>query len=529
MKKFFTSLIFTFLLFISFNAYSVPKLNSFSGAVATIFLDFDGHYVQSTVWNNGDPINCAAAGLTNLQITEAFYRVAEDYRPFNINITTDSAVFLAAPLNMRIRIIITTTSSWLYATFTGVAYVGSFTWGDDTPAFVFSNNLGYSPKKVGEVISHESGHTVGLSHQSKYDGVNCETPIESYNTGYGSGETGWAPIMGNSLYRNFSNWNDGPTPYGCNIVQDNLTTIATQNGFGYRTDDYTETLNSTAFPLTGNNLNVTGIITTNSDKDAFKFTLNANQNIHLTAIPFNVQANWIGANLDIKIELYNASATLIRDYNPLGSLSITIDTILTAGTYYILVDGTGNNNIGQYGSLGLYTISGTLGGLPIHDVSLSGKTEKNKHNLSWNIIADEPIKTIQVETSNNGSNFTALTTVTPTAKTFSYQPYKNSIVFYRLKVTSVLNQTVYSNTIALKAAGNAEKLFNVSTFVQNEITINAAENYQYILYDMNGSKVSSGTGLKGITRLDFSAQSKSMYIIQLFNNEQRQTERIIKQ
>ena len=529
MKKFFTSLIFTFLLFISFNAYSVPKLNSFSGAVATIFLDFDGHYVQSTVWNNGDPINCAASGLTVLQITEAFNRVAEDYRPFNINITTDSAVFLAAPLNMRIRIIITTTRSWLYATFTGVAYVGSFTWGDDTPAFVFSNNLGYSPKKVGEVISHESGHTVGLSHQSKYDGVNCDTPIESYNTGYGSGETGWAPIMGNSLYRNFTNWNDGPTPYGCTVVQDNLTTIATQNGFGFRADDYTEALNSTAFPLTGNNLNVTGIITTNSDKDAFKFTLNANQNIHLTAIPFNVQANWIGANLDIRIELYNSSATLIRNYNPLNTLSVVIDTILTAGTYYILVDGTGNNNIGPYGSLGLYTISGTLGGLPIHDVSLSGKTEKNKHNLSWNIIADEPIKTIQVETSNNGSNFTALTTVTPTAKTFSYQPYKNSIVFYRLKVTSVLNQTVYSNTIALKAAGNAEKLFNVSTFVQNEITINAAENYQYILYDMNGSKVSSGTGLKGITRLDFSAQSKSMYIIQLFNNEQRQTERIIKQ
>ena len=62
--------------------------------------------------------------------------------------------------------------------------------------------------------------------------------------------------------------------------------------------------------LTGNNFNVSGVISTNSDKDAFKFTLNTNANFHLTAIPFNVQGNWIGANLDIRIELYNSSSNV---------------------------------------------------------------------------------------------------------------------------------------------------------------------------------------------------------------------------
>ncbi|MBK8493835.1 MAG: hypothetical protein IPL50_01670 [Chitinophagaceae bacterium] len=112
MKKFFTLLILTTALLFSNTAFSIPKLNSYPTAIATIFLDFDGHYVQSSVWNSGMPFNCAASGMTDLQITEAFYRVAEDYRPFNINITTDSTVFLAAPLNRRMRIIITTTSSW---------------------------------------------------------------------------------------------------------------------------------------------------------------------------------------------------------------------------------------------------------------------------------------------------------------------------------------------------------------------------------------------------------------------------------
>ncbi|MBK9531562.1 MAG: hypothetical protein IPO42_07170 [Chitinophagaceae bacterium] len=534
MKKFFTPVFLAAFLFISFNAFSIPKLNSYPTAIATLFLDFDGHYVQSSVWNNGMPFNCAASGMTDPQITEAFYRAAEDYRPFNINLTTDSAVFLAAPLNMRMRVIITSTS-WV-AGVGGVAYIGSFKWGDDTPAFVFSNKLGpYSPKMVGECISHESGHTVGLAHQSKY-GASCSTPIEQYNSGIGSGEDAWAPIMGNSYNRNMSNWNNGPTPYGCTNMQDNLSIITSQNGFGYRTDEYTETLNAATQLLQGNNFNVNGIITTNTDKDAFTFTLPANSNFILSAIPFNVQGNWIGANLDTRIELYSSPTTLIRDYNPLGSLSVSIDTILNAGTYYLKIYGTGNSNIGAYGSLGAYTISGNLGSLPIHDVSLGGTViDKNRHSLNWRIIADEPIKTIVVETSGDGSNFSALTSVTPSSTNFSYQPFKSTTVFYRLKVTSEINQTVYSNTIALKGTGIAEKLFNVSTLVQNEININASGSYRYQLLDMNGSMLSSGTGLKGINRINISSRAKGMYVIRLFSNDQStgsggtQTERFIKQ
>ena len=89
--------------------------------------------------------------------------------------------------------------------------------------------------------------------------------------------------------------------------------------------------------------------------------MNTNANFHLTAIPFNVQQNWIGANLDIKIELYNSGATLIRSYDPVDILSVTIDTFLNGGTYYIKIHGAGNSNIGSYGSLGAYTLSGSYG------------------------------------------------------------------------------------------------------------------------------------------------------------------------
>ncbi len=184
--KSYTKTMFMILLIISVKAYSLPPvLSSFPSATATIFIDFDGHTVQSTVWNGGNTLFCNAAPLSDNQMIEIFNRVSEDYRPFNVNITTDSTKFLAAPLNKRIRIIVTNTSAWRPGV-GGIAYINSFSWGDDTPAFVFTDRLSNAPKYIGECVSHESGHTVGLSHQSTYNS-SCQL-VETYSTGNGTGE-----------------------------------------------------------------------------------------------------------------------------------------------------------------------------------------------------------------------------------------------------------------------------------------------------------------------------------------------------
>src|SRR5688572_2455457 len=90
----------------------LPALSSYPGSPATIFLDFDGDYVAGTPWNWSGPIDAQPAGLSAGEITEIYKRVAEDFGIFNLNVTTDSTVFLAAPQTARIRVIITPTSSW---------------------------------------------------------------------------------------------------------------------------------------------------------------------------------------------------------------------------------------------------------------------------------------------------------------------------------------------------------------------------------------------------------------------------------
>jgi hypothetical protein len=530
MKKLFTSSALLMALGFGFSAFGQPALNShpaITAATATIYLDFNGEYVSTSVWNGGNPINAAPSGLTDPQVTEIFNRVSEDYRPFDVNITTDLAKYLAAPIDKRIRVIVTPTSAWRPGV-GGIAWTGSFTWGDDTPCFVFCDRLGpNSPKMVAEACSHESGHTLGLSHQSRYDG-NCSM-TETYNTGNGLGEIAWAPVMGNSYYRNMSGWNNGPTQFGCANTQDNLSIITSQNGFTYRADDYAETLNGTTSTVNPVNFTVSGIISEATDKDAFRFTLSSPASMRIEAKPYSIGANNEGANLDIKVQLYNSAMQLVRTYDPANLMNVTIDSTFAAGTYYLVLDGEGNINVGDYGSIGSYTVTGFSGTLPIRNVTLGGTVDRGKHNLSWSIIADEAIKTVAIEVSTNGSDFAPLTSVTPTAAKFAYNPFDKTDLYYRLKVTSVINQTVYSNTIVLKGISKADMAFTVSTLVNNELVINASDNYQYQLRTIGGQLTAQGNGKKGINKIDLQNKPSGIYVIQIVNNENKLTERIIKQ
>ncbi len=165
---------------------------------------------------------------------------------------------------------------------------------------------------VAECCTHESGHTVGLSHQAKYDS-NCNL-LATYNTGAGTGQTGWAPIMGNSYYENFSGWYNGPTPYGCAADQDALSIITSINGFTYRADDHSDDPNckSHCININNNSFADSGIITTSNDKDVFKFNLTNTGHLHLDANPFSVGPDNEGADLDIKLELLNSSLQVIQ-------------------------------------------------------------------------------------------------------------------------------------------------------------------------------------------------------------------------
>src|SRR5450432_2976964 len=148
MKKNSIHIIALLMLLIHVNVFAqTPILNSYTPASATVYLDFDGAEVDGTIWNEQGKIVAAPSGLSAASITWIHKMIAEHFTLFNLNITTDPFVYERAPVRQRTRIIITPVGSW-YGPVAGVSAIGSFVWGDDTPAWVFMNAVGNNPSFI---------------------------------------------------------------------------------------------------------------------------------------------------------------------------------------------------------------------------------------------------------------------------------------------------------------------------------------------------------------------------------------------
>ncbi len=465
----------------------VTDLNSYPSSTSVILLDFDGYVVSGTLWNTAGPFTCNSSGLNDAAITEVFNRVAEDYRPFNINVTTNEAKYNSAPFNKRMRIVITTSNAWYGSGAGGVAYISSFTWGDNTPGFVFSALLGYSVKNIGEAASHEAGHTFGLRHQSSYDAACVKT--SDYNWGQGTGEIGWAPIMGAGYNQNMTLWNNGPNSNGCGVIQNDLSVITNAtNGFGYRPDDNTDVY-ATATPAIFNSsgqATISGVIEKTDDKDLFKITVPIFSRLQLNAIPYNVGTGNSGSDLDLQVDVLDGSYASIGTYNPGNLLSSVIDTFVNAGTYYFRIDGKGNIYAPEYGSLGSYSLQATISDaslLSIRRLELRGRLDGDMHSLSWLIDADEQVMKQVIEVSNNGINFTPLDQPNNVLRNYSYHPLDNRPLLYRMHITFDNLKEVYSNVIAIRQGKAVKPQLVGNTISGNSVTVNSPANYHYQIID----------------------------------------------
>jgi len=338
-------------------------LHSLPGASKVIYLDFDGHTTSGTPWNtyftggtdivslpydfNRNPGSFSDAELSRIQAIWA--RVAEDFAIYEIDVTTEDPGPAAlrnsnpADEDYGARIVITPSSSW-YPDAGGVAFIGSFDWNSDTPAFVFSNMLGNGHEKyVTDAASHETGHTLGLLH----DGIG--------GTPYYEGHGDWAPIMGAGYYRPITQWSRGEYA-GANNTEDDLA-VMLNYGASYRPDDHGDWIDSPT-ELSGGNLSASGIIERIDDMDVFSFQACAGN------ITINVDPADLDPNLDILVQILDDGGNIINEDDPYYILPASLDLTLPAGTYYILIDGvgTGDPDTGytDYASLGQYFISSTM-------------------------------------------------------------------------------------------------------------------------------------------------------------------------
>lgn len=465
-------------------------LNSLPGSNRTIYLDFTGHSLVGTIWQDQNTAS-TADDYTNEQmvmppysddgdtstfsnterqnIIDTWSAVAEDYAPFNVNVTTQDPGLAAlersnaGDLVFGVRAVITDSANVIGSTCGcgGIAYVGVFDYPSFNtylgPALNFTQ-AGFNGKTISDIVSHEVGHNLGLSH----DGINTQ--------GYYGGRDGWAPIMGVGYYEPLVQFSNG-TYTGAN-QQENDFSVMGSYGLSLRTDDHGDTP-ETATALEFGTVEE-GIISTRTEVDYFSFTATAASHDVTISLPT------ASANLDVEAKLYDSTGTLLSTTNPnlvrvnddvATGLGAEFTASTTSGaTYYVSVDGVGygagtTTGYSDYGSLGEYRI----------------------------VVAGEPLLTLTKGTpaiSGTGVFGTSLTGATGTwtdGTTLTAEWYRNGVATGDTDDTYAILSSDVGKTITYRVAGSKSGYAN-DTATSSGVTITAAT------LSTIGTPTISGTG-----------------------------------
>ena len=363
------------------------KLHSRPGAAHTIHVDFDGGAVSGTAWNTYHGVQAWKAmpydtdgkkdsfssGEIN-DMTEIWQQVAEDYLPFDVDVTTEDPGKRGPKTGW---ILVTNSTDGSSKPLPepgagGVAYLNTFGYSQTayySPVFVYYNNL-KSPAAVGDVVSHEMAHTVGLTHDGSTD--------SGKTAGNGGSIVSWSPIMSLDHSGHITQWSRGDYR-GATNTQDDIGILT--GSLGLRGDDHEDSRFAKATPLLidargridGNDVDIDvdhsrpgnrGVIENRDDIDAFFFNAGAGAvDIKVTpAWEAYHQSSHLGANLDIHLVLYNAAGKKIAENDPRNDTAANLKVRIPAGRYSLEVEGVGNTAIpySDYGSLGQYYIAGSV-------------------------------------------------------------------------------------------------------------------------------------------------------------------------
>jgi trimeric autotransporter adhesin len=176
-------------------------------------------------------------------------------------------------------------------------------------------------------------------------------------------------------------------------------------------------------------------------------------------------------------------------------------------------------------------------------VGFSGALKGTEINLNWTLAANAGIKSVDVERSSNGKNFSSIAVLTvmnsDVPENQHYTDYNSSSTnYYRLKLTYADGRVQYSNVIVFNnklATGHGFKVYPNIIQSDANISLTADKKQQAILklYDFSGRMIKQQSlqveqGNNSLHLDDLSSLVRGNYIMVLNMGSERYSQQIVK-
>ena len=335
----------------AYNNEDVTKLQSKPGSPYVFYLN------NTAVMNGTTPKN----GRSKEEMYRVWQCTADQYSMFNLNITTDVAVYNAAKAASVLK---TGNIKFVDQDGRSNACLGCF--GTTEAGTLYrdpgNGNYGYG---IGMTCAHEIGHQMGMNH----DGG---TPGGEYFNGLPAVQ--WGPIMGNywmgSSWDNaFFTWSKGEYNTATQ-KEDDLRIMNVNENVPYEEDDIPSSkalkMGSAGIISADDNW---GQIERNTDSDAFTFEVGIDGgtlNLRMEPLEYLRQ-------LDIAAKIVDENGSTVSSSNlPVNRSAEFKNLSLKKGKYSLIIQGgaesTPQTGFSNYSSLGYYGMEGTLTGAVVTGV-----------------------------------------------------------------------------------------------------------------------------------------------------------------
>ena len=368
------------------------QLHSKPDALKTIFLNFQGatlsadeHFLPPLLDSDEMSIDVAPFSIDadpafsdaeRRLVQEIWQRVAEDFAPFDVDVTTEqpalerisraSAEDQVYGMDVLFALLM---ESWNIPGSAGFGMPGAFSAnspGADSmkPSLVFYTTDVINARTLADSATREVGITLGLI--TDVQGCNGEP-----YAGQGDSEVnGWAPIMGELSERPLRQFDKGeyanPGVCGEGAVPPQDDFLVMQGaGLSLRADEAGNTTGTASWlPVTSSAgrsaASFGGVIASADDTDVFYLDAGAG------VLDITVEPAPLGPNADLELTLRNSAGNVVQVNKPIQNLGAAINVSVGApGRYFLEVKGGGEGDplltgYSNYGSVGAYELAGSF-------------------------------------------------------------------------------------------------------------------------------------------------------------------------